>query len=160
RSPRAGRRGHRERGSPRARRSHAPSWSRPSRSAIGIPSSYRRAGNLRARPSSECDVAASRTRDGDDASYPICSWKSANSYRSRHLGSLLNHVDGGRSMRLRTLGRSGLRVSELCLGAMTFGTAGWGCDEKTALDLIARFLDAGGNFIDTADIYADGRAEG
>jgi aryl-alcohol dehydrogenase-like predicted oxidoreductase len=42
---------------------------------------------------------------------------------------------------------------------MTFGTAGWGCDEKTALDLIARFLDAGGNFIDTADIYADGRSE-
>jgi aryl-alcohol dehydrogenase-like predicted oxidoreductase len=62
-------------------------------------------------------------------------------------------------MRLRTLGRSGLRVSELCLGAMTFGTAGWGCDETTALDLIARFLDAGGNFIDTADIYADGRSE-
>src|SRR5262249_45107303 len=62
-------------------------------------------------------------------------------------------------MRLRTLGRSGLRVSELCLGAMTFGTASWGCDEKTALDLIARFLDAGGNFVDTADNYADGRAE-
>jgi len=62
-------------------------------------------------------------------------------------------------MRLRTLGRSGLRVSELCLGAMTFGTAGWGCDEKAALDLVARFLDAGGNFIDTADIYADGRSE-
>ena len=62
-------------------------------------------------------------------------------------------------MRLRTLGRSGLRVSEFCLGAMTFGTAGWGCDEKTALDLIARFLDAGGNFVDTADVYADGRSE-
>jgi 1-deoxyxylulose-5-phosphate synthase len=62
-------------------------------------------------------------------------------------------------MRLRTLGRSGLRVSELCLGAMTFGTAGWGCDEKVALDLVARFVDAGGNFIDTADIYADGRSE-
>jgi len=62
-------------------------------------------------------------------------------------------------MRLRTLGRSGLRVSELCLGAMTFGTKGWGCDEKTSLDLIHRFLDAGGNFIDTADLYADGRSE-
>jgi aryl-alcohol dehydrogenase-like predicted oxidoreductase len=62
-------------------------------------------------------------------------------------------------MRLRTLGRSGLRVSELCLGAMTFGTKGWGCDEKTSLDLVRRFLDAGGNFIDTADLYADGRSE-
>lgn len=62
-------------------------------------------------------------------------------------------------MRLRTLGKSGLRVSELCLGAMTFGTKGWGCDEKTSLELVARFLEAGGNFIDTADIYSDGRSE-
>ena len=62
-------------------------------------------------------------------------------------------------MRLRTLGRSGLRVSELCLGAMTFGMPGWGCDEKTSLDLIARFVAAGGNFVDTADIYSDGRSE-
>ena len=62
-------------------------------------------------------------------------------------------------MRLRTLGRSGLRISELCLGAMTFGTKGWGCDEKTSLDLVSRFVEAGGNFIDTADIYSDGRSE-
>jgi len=62
-------------------------------------------------------------------------------------------------MRLRTLGRSGLRVSELCLGAMTFGTGGWGCDEKTSLELVDRFLSVGGNFIDTADIYSDGRSE-
>jgi len=62
-------------------------------------------------------------------------------------------------MRLRTLGRSGLRVSELCLGAMTFGTQGWGCDEKTSLELVDRFLGAGGNFLDTADIYSDGRSE-
>jgi aryl-alcohol dehydrogenase-like predicted oxidoreductase len=62
-------------------------------------------------------------------------------------------------MRLRTLGRSGLRVSELCLGAMTFGTQGWGCDQSTALALIDRYLDRGGNFVDTADIYAEGRSE-
>ena len=62
-------------------------------------------------------------------------------------------------MRLRTLGRSGLRVSELCLGTMTFGMPGWGCDEKTSLDLIARYIAAGGNFVDTADIYSDGRSE-
>ncbi|MCW5891426.1 MAG: aldo/keto reductase [bacterium] len=57
-------------------------------------------------------------------------------------------------MRIRPLGRTGLRVSELCLGTMTFGVAGWGCDEATALRMVGRFLDAGGNFIDTADLYA------
>ena len=62
-------------------------------------------------------------------------------------------------MRLRTLGRSGLRISEICLGAMTFGTAGWGCDEKTSLELVDRYLDGGGNFVDTADVYSDGRSE-
>ncbi|HUI26630.1 MAG TPA: aldo/keto reductase [Candidatus Kryptonia bacterium] len=62
-------------------------------------------------------------------------------------------------MRIRCLGASGLRVSELCLGAMTFGTAGWGCDQATALQMIDRFLDTGGNFIDTADAYAEGRSE-
>jgi aryl-alcohol dehydrogenase-like predicted oxidoreductase len=62
-------------------------------------------------------------------------------------------------MRVHTLGRSGLRVTEICLGAMTFGTAGWGCDEATSLDLIRRYLDCGGNFIDTADLYSEGRSE-
>lgn len=62
-------------------------------------------------------------------------------------------------MRIRTLGKSGLRISEICLGAMTFGTAGWGCEEPAALDLIGRYLAAGGNFIDTADIYSGGRSE-
>src|SRR5262249_35345686 len=57
-------------------------------------------------------------------------------------------------MRIRTLGRSGLRVSEICLGAMTFGMPEWGCDEGTSLRLIDRFLEAGGNFIDTADAYS------
>ena len=41
-------------------------------------------------------------------------------------------------MRIRTLGRSGLRVSDLCLGAMTFGMPGWGCDERESLGLINR----------------------
>ena len=57
-------------------------------------------------------------------------------------------------MRIRTLGHSGLRVSELCLGAMTFGMPEWGCDEKESLAIIDRFLGAGGNFIDTADAYS------
>ncbi len=62
-------------------------------------------------------------------------------------------------MRIRTLGRSGLRVSNLCLGAMTFGMDGWGSDERTSLEIIDRFLDAGGNFIDTADAYSGTASE-
>jgi aryl-alcohol dehydrogenase-like predicted oxidoreductase len=58
------------------------------------------------------------------------------------------------------LGRSGLRVSPLCLGTMTFGTEwGWGSPESTARAIFDRFLDAGGNFIDTADGYTSGTSE-
>ena len=50
------------------------------------------------------------------------------------------------------LGRSGLRVSPLCLGTMTFGTEwGWGADETVSRAMFHRYLEAGGNFIDTAD---------
>ncbi len=62
-------------------------------------------------------------------------------------------------MKLRRLGRTGLKVSNLCLGAMTFGNAQWGCDEPTSARIVARFLDAGGNFIDTADVYSAGVSE-
>lgn len=63
-------------------------------------------------------------------------------------------------MEYYTLGRSGLRVSRLALGTMTFGTeSGWGCDRATARALFDRYLDAGGNFIDTADVYSDGTSE-
>ena len=59
-----------------------------------------------------------------------------------------------------TLGRSGLRVSPLCLGAMTFGTEwGFGSDAETAKKIIDTYLDWGGNFIDTANIYTRGHAE-
>jgi len=58
------------------------------------------------------------------------------------------------------LGKCGLRVSPLCLGTMTFGTEwGWGCVEDTARQILNRYLDAGGNFIDTAEIYTNGRSE-
>jgi aryl-alcohol dehydrogenase-like predicted oxidoreductase len=58
------------------------------------------------------------------------------------------------------LGRSGLRVSPLALGTMTFGTEwGWGCDEEAARAIFHRYLEAGGNFIDTADGYTNGRSE-
>jgi aryl-alcohol dehydrogenase-like predicted oxidoreductase len=54
------------------------------------------------------------------------------------------------------LGRTGLMVSELCLGCMTFGRE---LDEEGSRALVARFLEAGGNFIDTADVYAMGSSE-
>jgi aryl-alcohol dehydrogenase-like predicted oxidoreductase len=54
------------------------------------------------------------------------------------------------------LGRSGLRVSPVGLGTMTFG---WGADRATAEAIFRRYLEAGGNFVDTADAYADGTSE-
>jgi aryl-alcohol dehydrogenase-like predicted oxidoreductase len=62
-------------------------------------------------------------------------------------------------MEQRLLGRSGLRVSQLCLGTMTFGQAGWGCDEDEAKQIVGAYLDEGGNFFDCADVYAGGRSE-
>jgi aryl-alcohol dehydrogenase-like predicted oxidoreductase len=59
----------------------------------------------------------------------------------------------------RTLGRTGLRVSPLALGTMTFGDPGWGADEETSIEILKRYLDAGGNFIDTANAYMGGRSE-
>ncbi len=62
--------------------------------------------------------------------------------------------------RYYALGRSGLRVSRLALGTMTFGTEwGWGSEEKAARAVFDRYLDAGGNFIDTADVYTGGTSE-
>lgn len=59
-----------------------------------------------------------------------------------------------------TLGRSGLRVSPLCLGSMTFGEqASWASDVKGSEAVLAHFLALGGNFIDTANVYANGYAE-
>ena len=59
-----------------------------------------------------------------------------------------------------TLGRSGLRVSPLCLGTMTFGTEwGWGSDEATCGQMFDAYLVAGGNFLDTADLYTGGKSE-
>jgi aryl-alcohol dehydrogenase-like predicted oxidoreductase len=59
-----------------------------------------------------------------------------------------------------TLGRSGLRVSRLCLGTMTFGQQwGWGSDDQTSAAVLDKFLAAGGNFLDTANIYTKGYSE-
>lgn len=59
-------------------------------------------------------------------------------------------------MNYRFLGRTGLKVSELCLGTQTFG---WGADEATAHCLADRFVEAGGNFFDTSNIYNQGQSE-
>ncbi|MGZ8178007.1 aldo/keto reductase [Williamsia sp. SKLECPSW1] len=60
----------------------------------------------------------------------------------------------------RTLGRSGLRVSPLALGTATFGTEwGWGADRDDARRLFDRYVDAGGNFVDTAATYTEGTSE-
>jgi aryl-alcohol dehydrogenase-like predicted oxidoreductase len=59
-------------------------------------------------------------------------------------------------VRYRFLGKTGLAVSELCLGAMTFGRE---CDEPLSRQMLDRFVDAGGTFIDTADVYNDGVSE-
>ena len=59
-------------------------------------------------------------------------------------------------MEYARLGNTGLMVSELCLGCMTFGRE---TDEETSREIVGRFLDAGGNFIDTADVYSKGISE-
>ena len=59
----------------------------------------------------------------------------------------------------RTLGYSGLPVSPLTLGAMTFGNKTWGAEDADAQTLFNHFVDAGGNVIDTADVYSGGRSE-
>lgn len=60
---------------------------------------------------------------------------------------------------LRTLGRSGLPVSPLCLGTMTFGNKAWGSADEVSAAIFNAYVDAGGNFLDTADVYAGGRSE-
>jgi aryl-alcohol dehydrogenase-like predicted oxidoreductase len=59
-------------------------------------------------------------------------------------------------MEYRSLGRTGAQVSVWCLGAMTFG---WKTDQEEATRMIDQFLDQGGNFIDTANVYGRGKSE-
>lgn len=59
-----------------------------------------------------------------------------------------------------TLGNSGLRVSPLCLGTMTFGMDwGWGSTVEESHKILKRYIDLGGNFIDTANVYTNGHSE-
>ena len=63
-------------------------------------------------------------------------------------------------MQYKLLGKSGLRVSELCLGTMTFGEDwGWGSSKEESQKIYQAFREAGGNFIDTANVYTNGTSE-
>jgi aryl-alcohol dehydrogenase-like predicted oxidoreductase len=67
-------------------------------------------------------------------------------------------------MKYNQLGNTGMFVSEICLGTMTFGGGGFwkvvgDLDQKNATGIVARALEAGVNFIDTADVYSEGRSE-
>ena len=63
-------------------------------------------------------------------------------------------------MRYKLLGKSGLRVSELCLGTMTFGQEwGFGEGKDECRKVFELFAEAGGNFIDTANKYTEGTSE-
>lgn len=59
----------------------------------------------------------------------------------------------------RSLGRSGLLVSPLALGTMTFGAQRWGTDDAGSRAVFDAYVAAGGNFVDTADLYAGGQSE-
>jgi aryl-alcohol dehydrogenase-like predicted oxidoreductase len=63
-------------------------------------------------------------------------------------------------MRYRLLGNSGVRISEVALGTMTFGEDwGWGASPDISERILDLFADAGGNVIDTADVYTNGTSE-
>jgi len=67
-------------------------------------------------------------------------------------------------MKYNLLGNTGLKVSELCLGTMTFGGKGWAkfigsLDQQAVDQIVKRSIDAGINFIDTANVYSEGLAE-
>ncbi|HXB92862.1 MAG TPA: aldo/keto reductase, partial [Puia sp.] len=67
-------------------------------------------------------------------------------------------------MKFNLLGNTGLRVSELCLGTMTFGGKGWAkfignLDQEAVDKIMRRSIDAGINFIDTANVYSFGQSE-
>ncbi len=63
------------------------------------------------------------------------------------------------SAQYRTVGRSGLVVSPFALGTMTFGAGRWGADEPTSRSIFDAYFEAGGNFVDTADVYSGGESE-
>jgi 1-deoxyxylulose-5-phosphate synthase len=70
--------------------------------------------------------------------------------------------DGSKMMAFAPLGNSGLKVSRLCLGCMSYGSSqarAWILDEGAALPFYRQAIDAGINFFDTADLYSQGKSE-
>src|SRR3954463_7796527 len=100
-----------------------------------------------------------------DVTRPLCHhWKR----NAPFLFAWRHHTSAGAAtMRYNQLGNTGMFVSELCLGTMTFGAAGenaqWGLiaslDQKGVNDIVARSIAAGVNFFDTADVYSFGQSE-
>jgi aryl-alcohol dehydrogenase-like predicted oxidoreductase len=82
----------------------------------------------------------------------------AQAYRRAERPPRLDHHLGRKSMRYRTLGRTGIKVSPYALGAMMFGSVG-NPDHDDSIRIIHKALDAGINFIDTADAYSHGESE-
>jgi len=77
-----------------------------------------------------------------------------------HVAPKRARMPGETTMKYYLLGKSGLRVSELALGAMSFGTEwGWGTGIDEARKMLDLYLDNGGNFVDTADVYTNGSSE-
>ena len=74
----------------------------------------------------------------------------------RHVPGPANDIEGKIKMEYRSLGRTGTQVSSLCLGCMMFGGR---TEEAPSLDIIDRAIDAGINFLDTANVYSRGRSE-
>lgn len=72
----------------------------------------------------------------------------------------ITHPSTTHPLKYHIFGRSGLRVSELCLGTMTFGTEwGWGADKDNSKKIFDTYTNAGGNFLDTANRYTEGTSE-
>src|ERR1700751_2773271 len=103
---------------------------------------------LRGRP------AIRRSAEIESGIFPLCLRHLVHHSGARQLTTHRGLRGKGKVMRDKLHGRSGLRVSELCLGAMTFGGDwGWGGNDSDSRDMFDAFADAGGNFIDTAYVY-------
>jgi len=81
-------------------------------------------------------------------------------YVNNKFGKMTSIDSQEKTMKYKLFGNTGLRVSELALGAMTFGDAwGWGADLNESKSMLDAFKDRGGNFIDSAIIYTNGQSE-
>src|SRR3954470_3842256 len=122
----------------------------------------------RSATATSSDWAGSRLLKARRASTPlsVVAWVAnfplsrCHAYSLRGNGGNILNTGKGRTMRYKLLGRTGLRVSEVCLGTMTFGEDwGWGASKDESRRILDHYLDAGGNFVDTANLYTNGTSE-